>query len=152
MSGSPLLHSSSKLRANILNFGFWSSLTISVLCTRTPETSSTARQKLLATHNPVLLSVSPGLNRTNSGGYANRVHSCYLQSWPSWPQIPPLRPSHQEPSLAEGLVCAQISVRLLHLHFLKRCRLVESLQLPKCLEGPHITYDRSTNSSRMQHR
>jgi len=26
------------------------------------------------------------------------------------------------------------------------------VKLPKCLEGPHNTYDRSTNSSRMQHR
>ena len=27
-----------------------------------------------------------------------------------------------------------------------------TVKLPKCLEGPHNTYDRSTNSSRMQHR
>jgi len=26
------------------------------------------------------------------------------------------------------------------------------VKLPKCLEGPHDTYDRSTNSSRLQHR
>jgi len=27
-----------------------------------------------------------------------------------------------------------------------------AVKLPKCLEGPHNTYDRSTNSSRLQHR
>ena len=27
-----------------------------------------------------------------------------------------------------------------------------NVKSPKYLEGPHITYDRSTNSSRMQHR
>jgi len=27
-----------------------------------------------------------------------------------------------------------------------------AVKLPKCLEGPHNTYDRSTNSNRMQHR
>ena len=26
------------------------------------------------------------------------------------------------------------------------------VKVPKCLEGPHNTYDRSTKSSRMQHR
>ena len=27
-----------------------------------------------------------------------------------------------------------------------------AVKLPKCLEGPHNTYNRSTNSSRLQHR
>ena len=27
-----------------------------------------------------------------------------------------------------------------------------AVKLPKCLERPHTTYDRSTNSSRMKHR